>query len=55
MLSEKERGALRDMLRNIDLAEQFVHGHSYETLRDNLQVLYAVIRDYFRGLAALAG
>jgi uncharacterized protein with HEPN domain len=26
------------------LAEQFVHGHSYESLRDNVQVLYAVIR-----------
>ncbi|MEA2891184.1 MAG: hypothetical protein QOI05_1977 [Bradyrhizobium sp.] len=44
MLSEKERGALRDMLRHIDLAEQFSHGHSYESLRDNLQALYAVIR-----------
>jgi uncharacterized protein with HEPN domain len=44
MPSEKERGALRDMLRHIDLAEQFAHGHSYESLRDNLQALYAVIR-----------
>jgi uncharacterized protein with HEPN domain len=44
MLSEKESGALRDMLRHIDLAEQFAHGHSYESLRDNLQALYAVIR-----------
>jgi uncharacterized protein with HEPN domain len=44
MLSEKENGALRDMLRHIDLAEQFAHGHSYESLRDNLQALYAVIR-----------
>jgi uncharacterized protein with HEPN domain len=44
MLSEKERGALRDMLRHIDLAEQFAHGHNYESLRDNLQALYAVIR-----------
>jgi uncharacterized protein with HEPN domain len=32
------------MLRHIDLAEQFAHGHSYESLRDNLQALYAVIR-----------
>jgi uncharacterized protein with HEPN domain len=40
MLSEKERGALR----HIDLAERFAHGHSYESLRDNLQALYAVIR-----------
>jgi uncharacterized protein with HEPN domain len=44
MLSEKERGALRDMLRHIDLAEQFAHGYSYESLRENLQALYAVIR-----------
>src|SRR3978361_1037588 len=44
MLSEKERGALRDMLRHIELTEQFARGHSYESLRDNLQALYAVIR-----------
>jgi uncharacterized protein with HEPN domain len=44
MLSEKESGALRDMLRHIDLAERFAHGHSYESLRDDLQALYAVIR-----------
>jgi uncharacterized protein with HEPN domain len=44
MLSEKESGALRDMLRHIDLAEQFARGHNYESLRDNLQALYAVIR-----------
>jgi uncharacterized protein with HEPN domain len=44
MLSEKESGALRDMLRHIDLAEQFAHGHSYESLRDDLRALYAVIR-----------
>jgi uncharacterized protein with HEPN domain len=44
MLSEKESGALRDMLRHIDLAEQFAHGHHYESLRDSLQALYAVIR-----------
>jgi uncharacterized protein with HEPN domain len=44
MLSEKESGALRDMLRHIDLAEQFAQGQSYEGLRDNLQALYAVIR-----------
>ncbi|HEU0082638.1 MAG TPA: HepT-like ribonuclease domain-containing protein [Bradyrhizobium sp.] len=43
MPSEKESGALRDMLRHIDLAEQFAHGHSYESLRDDLQALYAVI------------
>jgi uncharacterized protein with HEPN domain len=44
MRSERESGALRDMLRHIDLAEQFAHGHGYESLRDDLQALYAVIR-----------
>ena len=44
MLSEKESGALRDMLRHIDLAEQFAQGQSCESLRDDLQALYAVIR-----------
>jgi uncharacterized protein with HEPN domain len=44
MLSEKESGALRDMLRHIDLAEQFAQGQSDESLRDDLQALYAVIR-----------
>jgi uncharacterized protein with HEPN domain len=44
MPSEKESGALRDMLRHIDLAEQFARGHTYERLRDDLQALYAVIR-----------
>jgi uncharacterized protein with HEPN domain len=44
MLSERESGALRDMLRHIDLAEQFAQGQSHESLRDDLQALYAVIR-----------
>jgi uncharacterized protein with HEPN domain len=44
MLSENESGALRDMPRHIDLAEQFAHGHNYESLRDDLRALYAVIR-----------
>jgi uncharacterized protein with HEPN domain len=44
MLSEKESGALRDMLRHIDLAEQFAQDQSYESLRIDLQALYAVIR-----------
>ena len=44
MRSERESGALRDMLCNIELAEQFAHGHGYESLRDDLQALYAVIR-----------
>jgi len=44
MLSEKDSGTLRDILRHIDLAEQFAHGQGYEGLRDDLQALYAVIR-----------
>jgi len=44
MLSEKDSGTLRDILHHIDLAEQFAPGHDYESLRDDLQALYAVIR-----------
>jgi len=44
MPSEKERGALGDMLRHIDLAERFAHGLDYEGLSSNLQALYAIIR-----------
>jgi hypothetical protein len=35
MLSETESGALRDMLHHIDLADRFVHGRSFESLRDD--------------------
>jgi uncharacterized protein with HEPN domain len=44
MLSETERGALRDMLDHIDLAEQFVGGRTLESPCDDLMPLYAVIR-----------
>jgi uncharacterized protein with HEPN domain len=44
MPSEKERGALGDMLRHIDLAERFAQGLDHEALSKNLQALYAVIR-----------
>jgi uncharacterized protein with HEPN domain len=44
MPSERERGALGDMLRHIDLAERFAEGLDYEALSNNLQALYAVIR-----------
>lgn len=44
MLSEKERGYLKDILDNINLAERFARGLSYEGLRDDLLALYAVIR-----------
>jgi uncharacterized protein with HEPN domain len=44
MLSEKERGYLKDVLDNIELAERFAQNLSYEDLRDNVQALYAIIR-----------
>ena len=44
MLSEKDSGTLRDILRHIDLAEQFADGQGYEGLRNDLRALYAVIR-----------
>ena len=44
MPSEKESGALRDILFHIDAAERFAHGQTLESLRDDLMRLYAVIR-----------
>ena len=44
MLSEMERGVLRDILRHIDMAEQFAQGRRFENLRDDLMALYAVTR-----------
>lgn len=44
MPSERERGALGDMLRHIDLAERFAEGLDEKDLSHNLQALYAVIR-----------
>jgi uncharacterized protein with HEPN domain len=44
MLSETERGTLREMLHHIDMAERFAHGQTFEDLRDDLMRLYAVIR-----------
>jgi uncharacterized protein with HEPN domain len=44
MLSDKEDGALRDMLHHIELAERFAQGRSFESLRDDLMPLYAVTR-----------
>src|SRR5262245_24288504 len=44
MPSEKESGALRDMLFHVNAAERFTHGQTYESLRDDLMRLYAVIR-----------
>lgn len=44
MLSEKERGALRDMLRHIEMAERFAQGQTFESLRDDPMPLYAITR-----------
>jgi uncharacterized protein with HEPN domain len=44
MLSEKESGALRDMLYHIELAERFAHGRTFESLRDDLMPLFAITR-----------
>jgi uncharacterized protein with HEPN domain len=44
MPSEKERGALVDMLRHIDLAERFAQGLDEQGLSKDLRALYAVIR-----------
>jgi uncharacterized protein with HEPN domain len=44
MLSETERGALRDILDHIDLAHRFVEGRTFDKVRDDLMVLYAVVR-----------
>jgi uncharacterized protein with HEPN domain len=44
MPSEKERGALGDILRHIELAERFALNLDQEGLSANLQALYAIIR-----------
>jgi uncharacterized protein with HEPN domain len=44
MPSERENGALREILRNIKLAEQFTQGHSFVTLQSDEKTLYAVVR-----------
>jgi uncharacterized protein with HEPN domain len=44
MLSEAERGAVRDMLSHIDMAQGFVAGRTFESVRDDLMALYAVVR-----------
>jgi uncharacterized protein with HEPN domain len=44
MLSERESGALRDMLHNIKLAEDFARGHTFESLSADAKTLYALVR-----------
>jgi hypothetical protein len=40
MPSERERTALRDILRNIDLAERFIEGQMFETFQSDELHLY---------------
>src|SRR5216684_1759781 len=44
MPSEKESGALHDMLHNIRLAEEFARGHTFESLNADAKTLYALVR-----------
>ena len=44
MRSERERGALRDILHHVVLAERFAQDRSVENLRNDLMPLYAVTR-----------
>jgi uncharacterized protein with HEPN domain len=44
MPSEREGGALREILHNMNLAEQFVRDHTFETLQADEKTLYAVVR-----------
>jgi|SRR5262245_15855550 uncharacterized protein with HEPN domain len=44
MLSDKERGALQDMLHHVELAERFTEGRNYNSFRDDLLRLYAITR-----------
>ena len=39
---EREQGAVRDILRHIDLAERFTHGHTFESFQRDELHLYAV-------------
>jgi|SRR6516225_2401764 uncharacterized protein with HEPN domain len=44
MPSEAEQGALRDILRHIELAERFTRAHTFETFQSDELHLYAVTR-----------
>jgi uncharacterized protein with HEPN domain len=44
MLSDKDSATLRDILFHIDTAQRFAEGQTYESLREDLMRLYAVIR-----------
>ena len=44
MPSDAEHGALRDILRHIELAERFTRGHTFESFQSDELHLYAVTR-----------
>jgi uncharacterized protein with HEPN domain len=44
MHSNAEAGALREIVRNIQLAQEFAGSHTLEELRADLKTLYAVVR-----------
>jgi uncharacterized protein with HEPN domain len=44
MPSDADQGVLLDMLRHIDLAERFVHGHTSESFQNDELYLFAVTR-----------
>ncbi len=44
MHSDADHGVLRDMLRHIDLAERFAHGHSVESFESDELYVFAVTR-----------
>ena len=44
MPSDAEQGALRDILRHIELAERFTEGHTFEHFQKDELHLYAVTR-----------
>ena len=41
MPSDTDQGALRDILRHIELAERFTRAHTFETFRDDELHLYS--------------
>ena len=44
MPSDENYGPLCDIQRNIELAQSFVAGHTYETFRADQRTAYAVVR-----------
>jgi uncharacterized protein with HEPN domain len=52
MRSDAEQNALRDILHQIDLAQNFTHGQDRQTFSADIMRVYAVTRgDHFRSLA----